>query len=104
MKDLQSSIRKEIKKFLPQAQKNVARLNKDAQKLMKKTEESLLEAYETTRKTTENLLFKAQREKLYCELGRAVLPLLSAEQLAQKRVAGPAREIKRLNRKIHSGK
>ncbi len=104
MKDFQSYIRNEIKKFLPQAQKSMAQLNRDTQKLMKKTEKNLLETYEKTRKTAEALIFKAQREKLYYELGRAVLPVLSAEQLKNKRIAPTIREIKKLNRRIRSKK
>lgn len=102
MKNLQATIRKEINKFLPQAQKNMTQLNKDAQKLMKKTEKGLWEAYERTKKTTEELILKAQREKLYYELGRAVLPLLNAEQAKSKRIADTVQEIKKLNRKIRS--
>ncbi len=102
MKDFQSYVRKEIKKFLPQAQKSMAQLNKEAQKLMEKTEKNLLETYAKTKKATEALIFKARREKLYYELGRAVLPVLTAEQLNHKRIAPTLREIKKLNRKIRS--
>ena len=104
MKDLQATIRKEIKKFWPQAEKSMAQLNKDTQKFMKETEKNLTTTYKKTKKTTEEIVFKAQREKLYYDLGRAVLPVLSAEQLSHKRIAPTVREIRKLNRKIRSKK
>ena len=104
MKDLQTMLRKEIKKFWPQAQKNMAQLNKDTQKFMKETEKNLAKTYKKAKKTTEEVIFKAQREKLYYELGRVVLPVLSAEQLKSKRIAPLAAEIRKLSRKISSKK
>ncbi len=104
MKDFQAYLRKEIKRFLPQAQKNITILNRDTKKLMKKTEKNLLETYAKTKEATEAFIFKAQREKLYYELGKVVLPVLSDEQLKNKRIAPTVREIKKLNRMIRSKK
>ncbi len=102
MKDFQSYARKEIKKFLPQAQKSMAQLNKETQRLMEKTEKNLLQTYAKTKRATEALIFKARREKLYYELGRAVLSVLTAEQLNHKRIAPTVKEIKKINRKVGS--
>jgi len=104
MKDIQSTIQKEIKKLWPQAEKSIAQLNKDTQKFMKETEKTLAATYKKTKKTTEEVIFKAQREKLYYDLGRAVLPLLSAEQLKNKRIAPMVQEIRKLSRRIRSKK
>jgi len=50
----------------------VARLNKDTQKFVKEAEKNLATTYKKARKTTEQVVFKAQREKLYYDLGRAI--------------------------------
>ncbi|MGE5280197.1 MAG: hypothetical protein ACM3L6_05605, partial [Deltaproteobacteria bacterium] len=78
--------------------------NKDTQKFMEETEKNLAATYKKARRTTEGVIFKAQREKLYYDLGRVVFSALNAEQLQNKRIAPIAAEIRRLNRKIHTGK
>jgi uncharacterized protein (DUF2267 family) len=104
MKNIQSTIQKEIQKFWPQAQKSLAKLNKDTQQFMKQTEKNLASSYDKARRTTEKVILKAQREKLYYELGRTVMPILSAEQLGNKRIAQTVREIRKLNNKLRTGR
>ena len=104
MKNISSTIQKEIQKFWPQAQKSMAKLNKDTQQFMKQTEKNLAASYDKARRTTEKVILKAQREKLYYELGRTVMPILSAKQLDNKRIAPTVREIRKLNNKIRCGR
>jgi ElaB/YqjD/DUF883 family membrane-anchored ribosome-binding protein len=64
MKDIRDRVRQEMNKIWPQAEKNLARLSKDAGKLMKKTEENIVEMYAEAKKQTRDVVWKAQREKL----------------------------------------
>ncbi len=100
MGDMNTMIRKEIEKIWPEAKKTLTQLNKDASKLIKKTEKNLFDAYAKTKKTTEDLIIKAQREKLYYELGRAVASRLSADQRKNKTIAGISAQLRRLSRSL----
>jgi hypothetical protein len=79
---------------------SLQQLNKDATRLFKKTEKNLIEAYTKTKKTTEDVIVRAQREKLYYELGKFVAPLLTSEQLKNKNILRLATEIQSLSKKI----
>lgn len=102
MKKIKDSIQKEIEKIWPQAQENITKINKDAIKLLKKGEKNLLAIYKTTKKKTEELIFKAKREELYYELGKQVASHLTQEQLNNKKIANIADEIKKITGKIRS--
>ena len=100
MNDFNGLVRKEVEKIWPQAKKTLQQLNKDAGRMFKKTEKNLIDAYAKTKKTTEEIVQKAQREKLYYELGKAVAPLLTSDQLKNKNILRLSTEIRRLSKKI----
>ncbi|MFH1690967.1 MAG: hypothetical protein ABIC68_00135 [Candidatus Omnitrophota bacterium] len=100
MKKVKNSIQKEIEKIWPDAQKNISKINKDAIKLLEKGEKNLLAIYNTTKKKTEEIVFKAKREELYYELGKMVASRLTKEQLKNKKIAFIAGEIRKLSNKI----
>jgi len=100
MRNIRQKVKKEIEKIWPQAEKNLTRLSKDAAKLMKKTEKNIVEMYAEAKKQTQNVVRKAQREKLYYELGRIVSPLLTSDQLNNKNVLRLHQEIRQLNKKL----
>jgi predicted RNA-binding protein with PIN domain len=104
MNDINSVVRKEVKKIWPQAKKTLQQLNKDAGSFLKKTEKNLAGAYTKAKKTTDELIEKAQREKLYYELGKVVAPLLTSDQLKNKDILRLSVEIRRLSRKIRRNK
>lgn len=100
MKKTKNSIQKEIEKIWPDAQKNISKINKDAIDLLKKGEKNLLNIYNTTKKKTEEIIYKAKREELYYELGKSVASHLTQEQLKNKKIAYIATEIRKLSTKI----
>ena len=100
MSDINERVRKEVEKIWPEAKKNLQQLNKDATRLFKKTEKNLIEAYTKTKKTTEIVIERAQREKLYYELGKVVAPLLTSDQLKNKNILRLSTEIQHLSKKI----
>lgn len=100
MKDIKQRVKKEIEKIWPQAEKNLVRLSKDAAKLMKKTEENIVEMYAEAKKQTQEVIWKAQREKLTYELGKSVSPLLTSDQLKNKNILRLHQEIQQLNKKL----
>lgn len=100
MSDINHSLRKEVEQFWPQAKKTLTQLNKDAAKLFKNTEKNLVNAYAKTKKTTEEIVLKAQREKLYYDLGKIVAPLLTSDQLKNKTILQLSTEIHKLTKKI----
>jgi len=104
MKDIRNIVRKEIKKIWPRAQKDIDRLGKDTAKLMKKTEKNLIDLYAQAKKTTQETILKAQREKLYYELGRSVASLLTSDQLKNKAILRLDTEIRQINRKLRAKK
>lgn len=100
MKDIRERVKKEIKKIWPKAEKNLARLGKDAARLMKKTEENIIEMYAEAKKQTQEVVWKARREKLYYDLGRSVAPLLTSDQLKNKNVLRLSQAIRQLDKKL----
>lgn len=100
MQDIKQKVKKEFEKIWPEAEKNLARLSKDAAKLMKKTEKNIVEMYAEAKKQTQDVVWKAQREKLYYELGRIVSPLLTSDQLKNRNVLSLQQEIRQLNKKL----
>jgi hypothetical protein len=104
MKDINTLVRKEVKKIWPQAKKTLQQLNKDANRIFKKTEKNLIDAYAKTKKATEEVVLKAQREKLYYELGKLAAPLLTSDQLKNNNILRLSTEIRQLTKKIRSNK
>jgi sulfite reductase alpha subunit-like flavoprotein len=91
---------KEIEKLWPQTQKQLQNVNKDVMKLMQKSEKNLVGLYNSAKKKTEELIFKAKIEELYYELGKKVTPLLTEEQSKNKSIAKICSELSDLKKKL----
>lgn len=104
MENLKEKIRKEIETAWPEAQKNLANINKDVSRLLKNSEKNLIDFYNQTKKKTQEVIARAKREELYYELGKKVSPLLTSDQLKDKEILRINTEIQKLSKKLRSKK
>lgn len=104
MKNIPKALQKEFEKFLPEAKESLHRFNKDVQKLVAKSEKGLAEFYAGAKKKTEALLWKAKREELLYELGKAITPLLTSDQLKNKNILRIYSEIRDLDKRLKAKK
>jgi hypothetical protein len=104
MADIKNKIQKEIEKIWPDAQKNLSKINKDVTRVMQEGEKNFNIFYAQAKKKTEEIVMKAKREELYYELGKCVAPLLTSDQLKDKKVLKIYTDIEQLNKKIRSKK
>lgn len=98
MQNLKEAVLNEIEKNWPKAKKNISKLNKDISKLLKTSEENLVHVSKNVQKGTEKLIAKAKKEELCYELGKAIAPLLTSDQLKNKNVLKIYTEIQQLNK------
>ncbi len=102
MNDLKKTIQKKIEEVWPDAQKNISKISHKTLKTLKKSEKQLLAIYDKTKKKTEQLILQAKREELYYELGKAMAPLLSSDQLKNKTILKIYSEIQEVNKQLRS--
>lgn len=102
MDNVKEIIQKEIEKIWPDAKKNITKVNKDIVKLVKKGEKNIVDIYEVAKKKTKELVLKTKREELHYELGRAIVPLLTSDQLKNKNILKIYTEIQQLGKKLRS--
>jgi len=102
MNDLKKTIQKKIEEVWPDAQKNISKISHKTLKTLKKSEKQLLAIYDKTKKKTEQLILQAKREELYYELGKAMAPLLSSDQLKNKTILKIYSEIQGVNKQLRS--
>ncbi len=104
MESIKDKIVKEFEKAWPEAQKNVSKMNKEVIQLIKKGEKNVIDIYAQAKKKTGQLASMAKREELYYELGKAIAPLLTSDQLKDKNIMKIFTEIQKLSRKLRSKK
>ncbi len=104
MSNIKDTIEKEFDRIWPQTQKNIAKINKDVVKLLKKSEESFVSASKTVKKSIEKLVLKAKREELYYELGKNISTFLTSDQLKDKNILRISTEIQRVNKNLRTKK
>lgn len=104
MPNIKDTIEKEFDRIWPQAQKNIAKINKDVVKLLKKSEENFVSASKTVKKGVEKLVLKARREELYYELGKNIAPLLTSDQLKDKNILRISTGIQQVNKNLRTKK
>lgn len=102
MKKAKNIIQKEIEKIWPQAQEGISKLNKDVSRLMKKSEKNLTVLYKNVKNKTAELIIKAKREELYYELGKAIMPYLTPDQINNKRISKIYSKIRQLKKELRS--
>jgi len=102
MNNLQKTVQKKIEEVWPDAQKNISKISRKTLKALKKSEKQLLAIYGKTKKKAEELILQARREELYYELGKAMAPLLSSDQLKNKTILKIYSEIQGINKQLRS--
>ena len=102
MDDLKKSIQKKIDSIWPGAQTDISKISRDALKALKKGEKQFTILYAQTKKKTQELVLRAQREELYYELGKTVASLLTSDQLKNKKVLKASTQITQINKKLRS--
>lgn len=104
MQNIKEVVKKEIEKFWPKAQKGLTKLNQDVLKLMEKSEKDFAHLSKNVQKGVNRIVSGVRREELLYELGKSVLPLLTSDQLKDKKVLKIYTEIQRLNKVIRAKK
>ncbi|MBI5873637.1 MAG: hypothetical protein HZB36_05790 [Candidatus Omnitrophica bacterium] len=100
MEDLKNKVQKEIEKIWPQAKKNINTINRNAVKIMQKSEKDLAAISKNIKTGVEKLVYKAKREELYYELGKGIAPLLTSDQLKDKNILKIYTEIQQLSKHL----
>ncbi len=100
MEDIKNMVKREIEKIWPQAKENIIKFNKDAGKLLKKSEKDLTVISRNIKSGVEKLVCKAKREELYYELGKIIAPLLTSDQLKDKNILKIYSELQSLNKTL----
>lgn len=100
MENLKDFIQKEVEKIWPQAKKNISKFNKDASKLLKKSEKDMSLISKKIKTGVNKLVAKAKREELYYELGKAIAPQLTSDQLKNKNIFRIYSDIQTLSKSL----
>jgi arginine decarboxylase-like protein len=100
MEDLKNKVQKEIEKIWPEAKKNITKINRNAVKIMQKSEKDLAAISKNIKTGVEKLVYKAKREELYYELGKGIAPLLTSDQLKDKFILKIYTEIQQLSKHL----
>lgn len=104
MKLTKQEIQQEFERIWPQVKKNLSKINKDIIKIAQESEKNLIHISKKVKKNTERMIIKAKREELYYELGKSIAPLLTSDQLKNKKINSINVAIRKLSRKLGSRK